>query len=320
MTFTAIGAIYKSYDCTNSGGYIALYSKRVFPDDKDIYNNIATLNDVLDGSEPLNISHAGGEFEALTRELNGNLWKDYYRHKSRRPDHQDGRDHIMCRVSAFNHQLTAITDAYLKWTYNRKASGAQGFLGEQKLIKSVADDVMGPSPHDQLHCVREFESKRRIKAALREKVELEQKRKVPYGTECELYNVPSYQDHPQMLFVTVRKSSNKALAKSQQSRFEFLCYMNTHFALTNHLLERAQKSGGISTDISKGKAATPPMPRYQNSSAKDAPVLAPASQYRRKGLITSTPPDNMSMLNKHITKDNGKPDTDQPKHEAKSSL
>ncbi|EGO23331.1 hypothetical protein SERLADRAFT_440062 [Serpula lacrymans var. lacrymans S7.9] len=101
-------------------------------------------------------------------------------------------------------------------------------------------------------------------------------------------NVPSYKNHPQMLFVNVRKSSNKALAKSQQSRSEFLRYINTHFAPTNHLLERAQKSGGISTDISKGKAATPPMPRYQNSSAKDAPVLAPASQHRRKALIVTT--------------------------------
>ncbi|KII92209.1 hypothetical protein PLICRDRAFT_102616 [Plicaturopsis crispa FD-325 SS-3] len=33
------------------------------------------IEDILDGSEPLNISHAGGEFEALTQELNSELWK-----------------------------------------------------------------------------------------------------------------------------------------------------------------------------------------------------------------------------------------------------
>ena len=32
-----------------------------------------TLEDILDGSEPLDISHAGGEFAALAKELNEGL-------------------------------------------------------------------------------------------------------------------------------------------------------------------------------------------------------------------------------------------------------
>jgi hypothetical protein len=33
------------------------------------------MQDILNGDEPLNISHAGGEFEALVRELNKDLRK-----------------------------------------------------------------------------------------------------------------------------------------------------------------------------------------------------------------------------------------------------
>jgi len=35
---------------------------------------IVTVEDILDGSEPLDISHAGGEFSALTKELSQDLW------------------------------------------------------------------------------------------------------------------------------------------------------------------------------------------------------------------------------------------------------
>jgi hypothetical protein len=45
-------------------------------DDQHVDLGHVTLEDILDGSEPLNISHAGGEFSALTKELNNDLWKE----------------------------------------------------------------------------------------------------------------------------------------------------------------------------------------------------------------------------------------------------
>ena len=42
-------------------------------DDDEIDLGRVTLEDILDGSEPLDISHAGGEFVALTKELKEGL-------------------------------------------------------------------------------------------------------------------------------------------------------------------------------------------------------------------------------------------------------
>ena len=42
-------------------------------DDDEIDLGRVTIEDILDGSEPLNISHAGGEFAALTKELKEGL-------------------------------------------------------------------------------------------------------------------------------------------------------------------------------------------------------------------------------------------------------
>ena len=42
-------------------------------DDDEMDLGRITLEDILDGSEPLDISHAGGEFAALTKELKERL-------------------------------------------------------------------------------------------------------------------------------------------------------------------------------------------------------------------------------------------------------
>jgi hypothetical protein len=42
-------------------------------DDDEMDLGHVTLEDILDGSEPLDISHAGGEFAALTKELKEGL-------------------------------------------------------------------------------------------------------------------------------------------------------------------------------------------------------------------------------------------------------
>ena len=45
-------------------------------DDQHMDLGRVTLEDILDGSEPLNINHAGGKFSALTKELSNDLWKE----------------------------------------------------------------------------------------------------------------------------------------------------------------------------------------------------------------------------------------------------
>ncbi|KAI5988030.1 hypothetical protein EDD15DRAFT_2172946, partial [Pisolithus albus] len=59
------------------------------------------LGDVLDGTEQLEVSNAGGELTDLARE------KDY-----RMP-----RDRILRRNEVFDQQLPALTQAYLCWSY-----------------------------------------------------------------------------------------------------------------------------------------------------------------------------------------------------------
>ena len=43
-------------------------------EDRSVFEDV-NMHDILNGDEPLNISHAGGEFEALVRELNKDLRK-----------------------------------------------------------------------------------------------------------------------------------------------------------------------------------------------------------------------------------------------------
>jgi hypothetical protein len=55
----------------------ALEALRELPLDDDDGQHVdlgtITVEDILDGSEPLDISHAGGEFSALTKELSQDL-------------------------------------------------------------------------------------------------------------------------------------------------------------------------------------------------------------------------------------------------------
>ncbi|KAG2108079.1 hypothetical protein DEU56DRAFT_692061, partial [Suillus clintonianus] len=60
---------------------------------QDDYDDFSFGN-ICDGTEPLAISHAGGEFTDLAREVLGDFWKTN---------------------KAFAEQLPVITDAYLAW-------------------------------------------------------------------------------------------------------------------------------------------------------------------------------------------------------------
>ncbi|KAI5985962.1 hypothetical protein EDD15DRAFT_2175409 [Pisolithus albus] len=75
------------------------------------------FEDILDGTEQLEVSNAGGELTDLARELLGELFKDYSRKGPRRKDYRTRRDRILRRNEAFNQQLPALTQAYLDWSY-----------------------------------------------------------------------------------------------------------------------------------------------------------------------------------------------------------
>ncbi|KAI6027836.1 hypothetical protein BKA83DRAFT_4471322 [Pisolithus microcarpus] len=81
--------------------------------------NIA-FEDVLDGTEQLEVSNAGGELTDLAQELLGELFKDYSRKGPQRKDYRTRCDRILRRDEAFNQQLPALTQAYLDWSYTRE--------------------------------------------------------------------------------------------------------------------------------------------------------------------------------------------------------
>ncbi|KAI6104922.1 hypothetical protein EV401DRAFT_2060716 [Pisolithus croceorrhizus] len=75
------------------------------------------LEDVLDGTEQLEVSNAGGELTDIAQELLGELFKDYSRKGAQRKDYRTCRDRILRRNEAFDQQLPALTQAYLDWSY-----------------------------------------------------------------------------------------------------------------------------------------------------------------------------------------------------------
>ncbi|KII93196.1 hypothetical protein PLICRDRAFT_383096 [Plicaturopsis crispa FD-325 SS-3] len=97
-------------------------------DNRDHTFEDVNIEDILDGSEPLNISHAGGEFIALTEELNSELWKNQYRRIPRQIDYRTRRDRQERRDRAFNRQMDALVDAYLVWSLDRAENHDAGFF------------------------------------------------------------------------------------------------------------------------------------------------------------------------------------------------
>ncbi|KAI6017609.1 hypothetical protein BKA83DRAFT_4058793 [Pisolithus microcarpus] len=76
-----------------------------------------TFEDVLNGTEQLEVSNAGGELTDLAQELLGELFKDYSRKGPQRKDYRTRRDRVLLRNEAFSQQLPALTQAYLDWSY-----------------------------------------------------------------------------------------------------------------------------------------------------------------------------------------------------------
>ncbi|KIK33852.1 hypothetical protein CY34DRAFT_26971 [Suillus luteus UH-Slu-Lm8-n1] len=92
----------------------------------DYDNNTAEFENVLTGAHPIDVSHAGGKFQDLAREIYGDFWTLEMRtpnKRGRREDHRTRRDRIQRCVDAFNQQMPALVDAYLIWSLNYPNSG-----------------------------------------------------------------------------------------------------------------------------------------------------------------------------------------------------
>ncbi|KAI6103353.1 hypothetical protein EDD16DRAFT_1696251 [Pisolithus croceorrhizus] len=98
------------------------------------------LEDVLDGTEQLEVSNAGGELMDLAQELLGELFKDYSHKGAQRKDYRTHRNRILRHNEAFDQQLPALTQAYLDWSYTWTKGKSKEYFP-----KSADDDNHAPS-------------------------------------------------------------------------------------------------------------------------------------------------------------------------------
>ncbi|KAG2089748.1 uncharacterized protein F5147DRAFT_587027 [Suillus discolor] len=94
-------------------------------DSMDYDNDNTDFKNVLDGTHSIDISHAGDEFQDLAREI----YKDF--------------DHIQQHVNAFDQQLFALTDAYLKWSYGCAQHRFKDFMEVHRNAQSQSDPNSG---------------------------------------------------------------------------------------------------------------------------------------------------------------------------------
>ena len=110
-----------------------------------------TVEDILDGLEPLDISHAGGEFSALTKETSWDLRNLWVLHNFKFPialtyvhrrdcqipiqiDHWMRRDCTKHCNKSFNQQMDVLTDMYMGWSLansNREHGGFYSSTADQ---------------------------------------------------------------------------------------------------------------------------------------------------------------------------------------------
>ncbi|KIK11303.1 hypothetical protein PISMIDRAFT_19641, partial [Pisolithus microcarpus 441] len=84
---------------------------------------------VLDGTEALNVSHAGGEFQELTRGLLGDFWKSTSEGaRGKRPDYHTFRDRSTKQMAAFSIQMSVMAEAYMVWSFKHRGTGGKGFF------------------------------------------------------------------------------------------------------------------------------------------------------------------------------------------------
>ncbi|KAI6098184.1 hypothetical protein F5141DRAFT_1219822 [Pisolithus sp. B1] len=84
---------------------------------------------ILDGMESLDVSHAGGEFQELTRGLLGNFWKSTpEKVRGKCSDYRTFRDRSTKQTAAFSVQLGAMAEAYMAWSFKWRGAGGKGFF------------------------------------------------------------------------------------------------------------------------------------------------------------------------------------------------
>ncbi|KAI6160111.1 hypothetical protein EDD17DRAFT_1606831 [Pisolithus thermaeus] len=84
---------------------------------------------ILDGTEPLEVSHTSGEFQELTRGLLGDFWKSTpEKARGKCLDYHTFRDHSTKQMGAFSVQLGAMAEAYMAWSFKWRGTGGKGFF------------------------------------------------------------------------------------------------------------------------------------------------------------------------------------------------
>ncbi|KAG1797356.1 uncharacterized protein HD556DRAFT_1267601 [Suillus plorans] len=86
-----------------------------------------SFGDIWNGTESLAISHAGGEFTDLAREVLGDFWK-ISNNRVQRVDKRTRRDRVLRRNNAFAEQMVVMTDAYLVWSLTKCEDAFRGFF------------------------------------------------------------------------------------------------------------------------------------------------------------------------------------------------
>ncbi|KIK21581.1 hypothetical protein PISMIDRAFT_12206 [Pisolithus microcarpus 441] len=92
----------------------------------DDYENEGYGEMILDGTEPLDVSHAGGEFQELTRGLLGDFWKSTSEKVKGKCDYRTFRDRSTKQTAAFSVQLDAMAEAYMAWSLKQRGARDRG--------------------------------------------------------------------------------------------------------------------------------------------------------------------------------------------------
>ncbi|KAF8123664.1 hypothetical protein K438DRAFT_1792231 [Mycena galopus ATCC 62051] len=90
--------------------------------DDDYEPNVLEIQDVLDGSTQINISHAGGEF---VETLQDGLEEEMRRQKKSVPDYRDRRDRTQILVNGWDSQMERMVKAYMAWCAEANLGGAR---------------------------------------------------------------------------------------------------------------------------------------------------------------------------------------------------
>ena len=127
----------------------SLQSKMMGNDNADFGDNnpdFGAFDNILSGTHLLQISHTGGEFQEMARQVLNAMRTKYISpltfamkltldrrlfisHWSCR-DYWTHRDHAWLQAIVFEWQIPAVAEAYLTWCFNHSQQGSRGFFKE----------------------------------------------------------------------------------------------------------------------------------------------------------------------------------------------